>query len=915
MARLFWLLLFLIARSCSLAASTGVNPPGSTARSTIIPTEPTSEQLKELPATNEALKNEVAIVEAEIAKLADKKRAIQKELAAFEAQKLTSDEDEYEMVTNSEGPVYKERSILFGSLPHNESSKIELEIFKFSDWTCNGVMPTITGAIDTIIEKASIVVTSLLSKLAGKTCEGLLNLLELTQQLGKADFCMTPPCGAFKKEASTGQSLGLSEIPGMVPKLSAAANATVKVCLSIESMNFDQTGCANLATTITKNVEKWVDDRIRTPVEDSFGMVARHLGCDHRRLNVEEEQGNPIDNAIHASVAKMITEQVNAKRRALQGMPVNSNARQKLMQELIPSDEMVSWEVAHGAYHDLLHDLGKEIAKGYAEDYIHVDEEGHRRLNDVCTDSNSCKSSVIKPSELRLGMSVIAELDYKFTASDAMEESWALDLMAIGENNRNDPIAFEFNIGIFTGISFKMEISMQIDVPLTASVSFGVAASVQGTLSYKGLGATLIIEGSGNGRGEATPGTLCANIQETSNVNAQVAVSASLLMHVALELAVALALGGLSFGFAGTAMMEAAVGVDTVMCGNTGTSCSCPKLDSKGTLYAEYTDAEKADFKTDGMTSLEASVGAWAYVTYPKLTIVLRFPFSEIVQMCAGQLLGFTSNFAGNRKDGLGPEHPYGTLARAAKVLGKGSISNAGLAPGFNTCAQAVPVLPATVVAYRSSCPGGTSSAITADECKSAAGMLGMQYIRGLSNDGNWQHGCFQWYPNVGDSIGTSKNVYHNNRPGATTGVYGGHPVCVPQVNCGAHYSNDGTCGGCPQGNGAAWCNGDCEWKRNQCVQKVCQPVSSGTFVSNEGNRWPNQIPFQVDSNTFVFGGFEGGWFKMQSVDANGEKIEDRHIGAISSIGKLTVGVWNAANIGGAYRVDGVATQDCMFAF
>jgi len=263
----------------------------------------------------------------------------------------------------------------------------------------------------------------------------------------------------------------------------------------------------------------------------------------------------------------------------------------------------------------------------------------------------------------------------------------------------------------------------------------------------------------------------------------------------------------------------------------------------------------------------------------------------------------------------LGPEHPYGTLARAAKVLGKGSISNAGLAPGFNTCAQAVPVLPATVVAYRSSCPGGTSSAITADECKSAAGMLGMQYIRGLSNDGNWQHGCFQWYPNVGDSIGTSKNVYHNNRPGATTGVYGGHPVCVPQVNCGSHYSNDGTCGGCPQGYGAAWCNGDCEWKRNQCVQKVCQPVSSGTFVSNEGNRWPNQIPFQVDSNTFVFGGFEGGWFKMQSVDANGEKIEDRHIGAISSIGKLTVGVWNAANIGGAYRVDGVATQDCMFAF
>jgi len=50
--------------------------------------------------------------------------------------------------------------------------------------------------------------------------------------------------------------------------------------------------------------------------------------------------------------------------------------------------------------------------------------------------------------------------------------------------------------------------------------------------------------------------------------------------------------------------------------------------------------------------------------------------------------------------------------------------------------------------------------------------------------------------------------------------------ICVTKplqvlVNCGAHYSNDGTCGGCPQGYGAAWCNGECEWKHNQCVQKV----------------------------------------------------------------------------------------------
>ena len=34
-------------------------------------------------------------------------------------------------------------------------------------------------------------------------------------------------------------------------------------------------------------------------------------------------------------------------------------------------------------------------------------------------------------------------------------------------------------------------------------------------------------------------------------------------------------------------------------------------------------------------------------------------------------------------------------------------------------------------------------------------------------------------------------------------------------VNCGGH--NAETCQDCPQGNGKYWCNGECQWRDNQC--------------------------------------------------------------------------------------------------
>ena len=41
-----------------------------------------------------------------------------------------------------------------------------------------------------------------------------------------------------------------------------------------------------------------------------------------------------------------------------------------------------------------------------------------------------------------------------------------------------------------------------------------------------------------------------------------------------------------------------------------------------------------------------------------------------------------------------------------------------------------------------------------------------------------------------------------------------------PNVNCGGHYAN--FCHECPSGNGASWCNGDCEWNFsiNECQLK-----------------------------------------------------------------------------------------------
>jgi len=44
-----------------------------------------------------------------------------------------------------------------------------------------------------------------------------------------------------------------------------------------------------------------------------------------------------------------------------------------------------------------------------------------------------------------------------------------------------------------------------------------------------------------------------------------------------------------------------------------------------------------------------------------------------------------------------------------------------------------------------------------------------------------------------------------------------GGDVLEPTVHCGGHTAPD--CAGCPQGNGASWCNGDCKWQNEDCVR------------------------------------------------------------------------------------------------
>ena len=61
---------------------------------------------------------------------------------------------------------------------------------------------------------------------------------------------------------------------------------------------------------------------------------------------------------------------------------------------------------------------------------------------------------------------------------------------------------------------------------------------------------------------------------------------------------------------------------------------------------------------------------------------------------------------------------------------------------------------------------------------------------------------------------------------------YDGGDCCGPDdvncVSCGGHYALN--CVDCPQGNGASWCNGDCTWITDQCTETLTTGAISSTI-------------------------------------------------------------------------------------
>ena len=74
--------------------------------------------------------------------------------------------------------------------------------------------------------------------------------------------------------------------------------------------------------------------------------------------------------------------------------------------------------------------------------------------------------------------------------------------------------------------------------------------------------------------------------------------------------------------------------------------------------------------------------------------------------------------------------------------------------------------------------------------------------------------------------------------------------------------------------------------------------------------------PVTLDPNTFVFGTYIVGWFKMVALDAFGGSPKVRHTKAIRNLDDLTITIWDNANVNGpnAYKVEDIVlcrTGDC----
>jgi len=109
------------------------------------------------------------------------------------------------------------------------------------------------------------------------------------------------------------------------------------------------------------------------------------------------------------------------------------------------------------------------------------------------------------------------------------------------------------------------------------------------------------------------------------------------------------------------------------------------------------------------------------------------------------------------------------------------------------------------------------------DWCKSYDGCVGWGYFKGTNTATN--------YCSLMSFSTCSMEINYQWDSGFLPSAHRGcsWPIII-KVSCGQHVASN--CGECPQGNGAAWCNGDCRWVRGQCVAK-----------SDTGREGPMEVP------------------------------------------------------------------------
>merc|ERR1712062_604047 len=85
------------------------------------------------------------------------------------------------------------------------------------------------------------------------------------------------------------------------------------------------------------------------------------------------------------------------------------------------------------------------------------------------------------------------------------------------------------------------------------------------------------------------------------------------------------------------------------------------------------------------------------------------------------------------------------------------------------------------------------------------------------------------------------------NKPKFCLKVIDGPDIDPDSVNCGGHTAK--TCQACPQGNGKYWCNGECQWRDNQCQGNSIQDYGDYRNYGDYGFDSTAKDPCHCESN------------------------------------------------------------------